>query len=171
MTQWFQLLLATQWLQFLLAITAIPTLIGVIWCAVWIARLSARISDLSLVVQECEKGLNPREVVSQLKTLANENQAVTEQLLAAVAQTSKLVAELAGDQMQQLLVNLARLGVAIDEGSATSKRIESAAIGVAEDLSNAHARADKAAHDGEAGAAADAAARQTNKEKRMAEES
>lgn len=158
------------WIQIALALTAIPTLIGVIWNAVWIARLAARIRDLSLLVQEPEKGLNLSDVMDQLEKLASENHAATEQLR-AVAQTSKLVAELAGDQMQQLLVNLARLGVAIDEGSATSKRIEKAALNVADDLSEAHARADEAAHDGEAGAAADAAARQTNKEKRMAEES
>lgn len=124
--------------------------------------------DLSLLVQEPEKVLDLSDVMHQLKDLATDNYAATEQLR-VVARASELVAELARDQMQQLLVNTARLGRAIDEGSATSKRIEAAAQSVADDLSEAHARADEAAHDGEAGAAADAAARQTLKEKRIAE--
>lgn len=157
------------WIQIVLALTAIPTLIGVIWNAVWIARLTARMRDQSLLVRESEKSPNLRDVMNTLNKLASENDAATEHLR-AVARASELVAEVAGDQMQQLLVNLARLGVAIDAGSATGKRIEAAAISVANDLSEAHARADEAGHDGEAGAAADAAARQTIKEKRMAEE-
>lgn len=154
------------WLQILIAVLLPSILIGVIWNAAWLARISARLRETP---EEPEKDPDLREILAELKNLASDNKDATEQLR-AVAKTSELVAELAGDQMQQLLVNLARLGSAIDEGAATSKRIEQAALTVADDLSEAHARADEAGHEGEAGAAADAAARQTIKEKRLAED-
>lgn len=153
----------------LIAVCLPSALIGVIWNAAWLARVSARLRDIATTIEQSERVLDLREVMTELKKLASDNKDATEQLR-AVAKTSELVAELAGDQMQQLLVNLARLGSAIDEGAATSKRIEQAAMTVADDLSEAHARADEAGHEGEAGAAADAAARQTIKEKRLAED-
>ena len=61
------------------------------------------------------------------------------------------------------------LSVGLAESLASSRRLEQTTVDVAQDLSDAHARADAVAIDNH-GAAADAASRQTEKEKANAKQ-
>lgn len=111
-----------------------------------------------------DSGTTLRDVVNRLEDAANHNKQSGE-LLKVGVEASRLLAEQDREQLQRLIVLLDRLTVRVDAGVATSSRIEKAATSVADDLAEAHRRADDVAHGGDAGAAADAASRQTPKEK------
>lgn len=111
-----------------------------------------------------DSGTTLRDVVNRLEEKANRVEQAGE-LLKVGVEAAKQLAEQDREQLQRLIVFVDRLMVRVDAGAATSSRIEKAATGVAEDLAEAHKRADTVAHGGEAGAAADAASRQTKKEK------
>lgn len=110
-----------------------------------------------------DSGTTLRDVVDRLEDAADHNRQASE-LLKVGVEASRLLAEQDREQLQRLIVLVDRLTVRVDAGAATSSRIEKAATGVAEDLANAHKRADDIAHGGDAGAAADAASRMTKKE-------
>lgn len=111
-----------------------------------------------------DSGTTLRDVVNRLEEAADHNRQSGEILKVGV-EASRLLAEQDREQLQRLIVLVDRIQVRVDAGAATSSRIEAAATGVANDLSAAHKRADEVAHGGDAGAAADAASRQTKKEK------
>lgn len=109
-------------------------------------------------------GSSLRDVIDRLEEKADHVRQASE-LLKVGVEASRLLAEQDREQLQRLIVLVDRVTVRVDAGAATSSRIEKAATGVADDLAEAHRRADEVAHGGEAGAAADAASRQTKKEK------
>lgn len=111
-----------------------------------------------------DSGTTLRDVVNRLEDAAVENKQSSE-LLKVGVEASRLLAEQDREQLQRLIVLLDRLQVRVDASAATGKRIEAAAVEVADDLAKAHKRADEVAHGGDAGEAADAASRRTPKEK------
>jgi hypothetical protein len=99
---------------------------------------------------QTDSGLSLRDAVNRLDEAAKDN---------------RISAALVKRSVDDAILSLQRLAVSVNAGHDTSLRIEESARGVARDLSEAHRRADE--HEGsEPGAAADAAAQQTVKEKR-----
>lgn len=112
-------------------------------------------------------GTTLRDVVDRLEDAAEHNKQSGE-LLKVGVEASRLLAEQDREQLQRLIVLVDRIQVRVDAGAASQLRTEKAAEGVANDLAEAHRRADEVAHGGDAGAAADAASRMTRKEKEKA---
>jgi len=110
-----------------------------------------------------DNGLSMKDAMDRLDAAAKEQYAAAEFLKAGVRE-DRHKAELDREQLQRLLIELHRLTIKVESTIATTDRIELAAVGVAQDLSDAHKRADEVGS-GEHGAAADAASRQTQKEK------
>lgn len=115
-------------------------------------------------------GSSLRDVVNRLEEASNQSAHAAEYLKVGV-EASRLLAKEDREQILKVIVlldrvtlRLDRLTLKVDHSAATGERIESAARGVADDLSEAHRRAD-AVEDGNHGAAADAASRQTRAEK------
>lgn len=110
-----------------------------------------------------DSGLSMRDAMDRLDAAAKEQLAAAEFLKAGVRE-DRHKAELDREQLQRLLIELHRLTIKVESNVATLDRVEVAAAGVAQDLSDAHKRADEV-RSGAPGAAADAASRQTQKEK------
>ncbi len=110
-----------------------------------------------------DDGLSMKDAVNRLDEAAKQQYAAAEFLKAGVKE-DRHKAEMDREQLQRLLIELHRLTIKVESTIATTGRIETAAIGVAEDLAAAHKRADEVGP-GDHGAAADAASRQTQKEK------
>ncbi len=110
-----------------------------------------------------DSGLSMRDAVNRLDEAAKQQFEAAEFLKAGVRE-DRHKAELDREQLQRLLVELNRLTIKVESNVATLNRVEVAAAGVAQDLSDAHRRADEVGP-GEHGAAADAASRQTQREK------
>ena len=112
---------------------------------------------------QSDSGLSMKDAVNRLGVAAKQQFEAAEFLKAGVRE-DRHKAELDREQLQRLLIELHRLTIKVECSIATADRIELAAEGVAKDLSDAHKRADEVGS-GEHGAAADAASRQTQKEK------
>ena len=110
-----------------------------------------------------DSGLSIKDAVNRLDVAAKQQFEAAEFLKAGVRE-DRHKAELDRDQLQRLLIELHRLTIKVESNVATLNRVEIAAEGVAQDLSDAHKRAD-AVVGGDHGAAADAASQQTQKEK------
>jgi ABC-type sugar transport system substrate-binding protein len=117
-----------------------------------------------------DTGLSLRDAIDRLE-VAGKQQYEASEFLKDGVRDDRHKAELDREQLQRLLVELFRLTIKMEASIATGVRIEMAtdaarhvAQSVADDLSAAHARAD-AIGAGNHGAAADAAAQQTDKEK------
>ncbi len=126
------------------------------------ARLMEVVNEIALQF-ETDDGLSMKDAVNRLDASAKEQYAAAECLKVGVRE-DRHKAELDREQLQRLLIELHRLTIKVEATIATTDRIEVAAKGVAQDLSDAHRRADEVGS-GEHGAAADAASRQTQKEK------
>jgi hypothetical protein len=113
---------------------------------------------------KADSGSSLRDVVNRLEVAAQKQEANAEGLKIGV-ETVKQVAGLDRERVERLTLALDRASVKLDETVATVGRIERHASTVADDLAAAHKRADEVP-DGDAGSAADAAARQTEREKR-----
>jgi hypothetical protein len=119
-----------------------------------------------------DSGSSLRDVVNRLEAAAEDNrravQAASEaaEVLKIGVEASRLVSDQDRAMVRRLEILLDRLGVKVDEGAATGMRIERAAGHVAQDLAASHRRADET-EGGEPGAAADAAAQQTAREKQL----
>jgi hypothetical protein len=113
-----------------------------------------------------DSGSSLRDVVNDLQKSADE-QKVSAGVLKIGVETSRVLAEQDRVQLQRLIGLLQGLSISVEQGTAVGLRSEAAAKGVAEDLANAHNRADLVDSD-EHGAAADAAAKPTKTEKRLA---
>lgn len=119
-----------------------------------------------------DSGSSLRDVVNRLEEASNQSAHAAEYLKVGV-EASRLLAKEDREQILKVIVlldrvtlRLDRLTLKVDHSAATSERIESAAISVADDLREAHGRAD-AVGPGDHGAAADAASRQTPTEKAL----
>lgn len=115
-----------------------------------------------------DSGLSLRDAVNRIDASTKEQHAAAEFLKDGV-RSDRHKAEQDREQLQRLLVELFRLTIKVEEALKTINRVEMAATGVADDLAAAHARADSIT-EGDHGAAADAASRQTPKEKVINEE-
>jgi hypothetical protein len=176
------------WAQYIIGASALVLAIGVLWSKVvrplarmvslaeemlpLLARLTEVFKDnpnafrvLGEIVSQfgTNSGSSLRDVVNRLETAAQASAAAAEVLKVDVA-ASKQLAEMDRATVRRVEVFLDHLSRKVEEGAATGMRIEKAASGVAEDLAAAHKRADEAG-EGEAGAAADAAAQQSVGEK------
>lgn len=109
-------------------------------------------------------GSSLRDIVNKLQE-ASEDQKVSAAVLKVGVETARVLAEQDRMQLHRLIGLLEGVTVKIEQSNQTGIRIEAAAVEVADDLKNAHLRADKIAR-GDHGAAADAAARPTAKERR-----
>lgn len=170
------------WIQYILAAGALIVAVGAIWNKVLkpTLRFFTTAEEMLPLLKELTREFKGqpeafgvlKEIAAQfhtdhgttLRDVINELQ-VSATDLKARAEAAKILDE-------QLVAQIARLTVKVDENTATTeaavaatKRIETKADGVADDLAAAHKRADEHTS-GEPGAAADASAQQTAKEKR-----
>lgn len=176
------------WVQMVLGASALILAIGVIWGKVIrpAAKLITTTEEMLPLLRELttefknsphafavldeivaqfrtDSGSSLRDAVNRLDAAAVESKAAAESLKIGV-ETVRQLAELDRAQIQRLIILLDRLAIRVDAGTAASTRIEQHAVGVAEDLAAAHRRAN-AVEPGDHGAAADAAAQLTDKEK------
>lgn len=105
--------------------------------------------------------VNRIEEAARLQQTASEKAATINDSLQLGAKAAEILSGIDRDKLQTLALMLDRLGVRIDAGVATGIRNEQRAIGVAEDLAASQQRADS--EEGDAGAAADAAAKSEGK--------
>jgi hypothetical protein len=131
------------------------------------AKLMELIEGIAAQFQT-DHGLSMKDAINRIDKAAKEQHEAAELLKTGVKE-DRHKAELDRDQLQRLLIELHRISLKVETGIATSDRIEHAAKGVAQDLSDAHKRADEV-QGGAHGAAADAASQQTQKEKRIEKE-
>ena len=177
------------WVTYILGAAALIAALGVIWAKLIkpLAKLITLLSDavpmLSTLLEVFKKnpnllkviyeiadqfktdsGSTLRDVVNRLEVAAQKQEVNAEGLKVGV-ETVKQVAGLDRERVEKLIISTDRLSVKLDTAVATVYRIEHHASSVADDLAAAHKRADEV-NEGEAGSAADAAARQTEREKR-----
>jgi hypothetical protein len=177
------------WVTFILGGSALLLAVGVIWnklvkpLAKMIA-LSEKMLPLLAVLTEvfkdnpnalkvlyeiadqfkADSGSTLRDVVNRLEAAARKQEANADGLRVGV-ETVKQVAGLDRERVERLTLALDRVSTKLDGAVGTVNRIELHASGVADDLAAAHKRADEVVSS-DAGSAADAAARQTEREKR-----
>jgi type II secretory pathway component PulM len=185
------------WTQIIIGIAGFVVALGVIWKKVVspLARLittTEKILPLLVMLTEVfeknpnalkvlgeiaaqfktDSGSSLRDVVNRLEQAALDNRkavvaaAEAADVLKIGVEASRLVSDQDRAMVRRLEILLDRLGVKVDEGAATGMRIERAAGHVAQDLAASHRRADET-EGGEPGAAADAAAQQTVRERQL----
>lgn len=138
---------------------------------------------------QTDSGSSLRDLANRLEETARLNQANIEivksglEVLRIAYEATRQVSTLRDDKAQELALAIDRLRVKVEAGTATGLRMEQKAIGiaddliiatgkvegVAQDLADSHKRADDTHHTAAPGAAADAAAQQTIKERHAAE--
>lgn len=146
------------WIQYILAVGALVGAVGVIWSKVikptlkffataeemlpLLKELTAEFKgtpDAFKVLDEIvaqfrtDSGSSLRDVVNRLDDAAKENRAAAEVLKVGV-ESQKLLAEQDRKELQRLVTLLDRLTVKVEDGAATSARIEEQAADVADDL-------------------------------------
>ncbi len=126
------------------------------------ARLMEVVEGIATQFQT-DDGLSMKDAVNRLDVAAKQQFEAAEFLKTGVRE-DRHKAELDREQLQRLLVELHRLTIKVESTIDALIRIEKAATEVADDLAAAHKRADEVGP-GEHGAAADAASRQSQKEK------
>lgn len=160
------------WTQYILGIAGLLIAIGVIWTKAIrpAAKLVTSAEEMLPMMRELTAAFRGTphafdvldEIVAQFRTDSGSSlRDVVNRLeqgtlsLRQGAETVKQLAEQDREHLQRLIILLDRLTIRVDASSATGLRIEQAAGVVADDLAEAHRRAD--ANQGEPGAAADAA--------------
>ncbi len=122
-------------------------------------------TSLDIIIAELtpDSGLSLRDAVNRVEAATQEQYKAAEFLKDGV-RSDRHKAELDREQLQRLLVEMFRLTIKVEDALKSLALIQVAADGVADDLAQAHQRADNVT-DGDHGAAADAASRQTPQEK------
>lgn len=138
---------------------------------------------------QTDSGSSLRDLANRLEETSKLNQENIEilksglEVLRIAYEATKQVSTLRDDKAQELALAIDRLSVKVETGTATGLRMEQKAIGIADDLAiaqkavdgvkqdlaDSHKRADETHHSAAPGAAADAAAQQTIKERHEAE--
>lgn len=177
------------WQKYILGLAALLVAIGIIWrqflkptldfyvTAKQLVPLLAKMNDVfggdpnALdVLYDIKKqfttdsGSSLKDQINRLEAAAAKQEANAEHLKVGVASQEALARD-DREQLRKLLIELGVNAQAMNNLSAAVENIKKDARGVADDLAAAHERADKV-KTGNHGAAADAAAQQTPKEKR-----